>query len=145
MIRRLSKHAVLFLLGGLIYFCIEVLWRGYSHWTMAVLGGALFVIIGGLNNWFEWEMPFELQAIIGAIAVTVAEFISGCIINIGLGLNVWDYSSMLFNLLGQICLPYSILWMGLSAVAIVADDLLRWLLFGEQFPTYHFSLQRRKR
>mgnify|MGYP007072511315 FL=1 len=33
------KCALLFLIGGALYYCIEILWRGHSHWTMAVVGG----------------------------------------------------------------------------------------------------------
>lgn len=133
------KHLILFIFGGILYVGIEVIWRGYSHWTMAILGGILFVMIGGINNWFDWEMPFEEQALIGALVVTAAEFMAGCILNIHLGLKIWDYSSMPFNILGQICLPYSLLWVVLSGVAIILDDLLRWVLFDEQAPTYHFA------
>ncbi len=49
--------------------------------------------------------------------ITAAEFAAGCILNLGLGLAVWDYSDMPFQLLGQICLPYSILWAVLAMVA----------------------------
>lgn len=52
------------------------------------------------------------------------------------GWNVWDYSDQPFNLLGQICLSYTLLWIPLSAVAIVLDDFLRCLLFGEEWPRY---------
>ena len=43
---------------------------------------------------------------------------------------------MPFNLLGQICLPFTLLWVALSIVAVVLDDWLRYWLFGEDRPTY---------
>ena len=43
---------------------------------------------------------------------------------------------MFGNVLGQIYLPFSIAWAGLSGVAIVLDDFLKWWLFGEPFPKY---------
>lgn len=52
-IKELAKCALLFLIGGALYYCIEILWRGYSHWTMAVVGGICFVVIGGLNKLYS--------------------------------------------------------------------------------------------
>ena len=37
-LRELIKCGILFLIGGCLYYCIEILWRGHSHWTMAVVG-----------------------------------------------------------------------------------------------------------
>ena len=73
---------------------------------------------------------------IGAVVVTVLEFITGLVVNVWLGLNVWDYSDMPLNILGQICLPFSIAWIALSAIAIVLDDYLRYWLFKEEKPRY---------
>lgn len=81
-------------------------------------------------------MPIWLQCVIGASIVTVGEFITGCIVNLWLGLMVWDYSNMPFNLLGQICLPFALAWVVLSGVAILIDDYLRYWLFGEDKPHY---------
>lgn len=83
---RAIKALVLFFIGAVLYALIEALWRGYTHWTMAVLGGMLFLLIGGINNWIPWDMPLCLQAIIGSLMVTGAELIAGVILNIWLGL-----------------------------------------------------------
>jgi len=130
------KCAVLALCGGGAYFAIEVFWRGYSHWTMAVLGGICFVLIGGINEFFPWEMPLALQGVIGAAMVTVLEFYAGVVLNLWLGLGIWDYSGLPLNLLGQICVMYSILWIPLAVVAVILDDWLRHRLFGEEWPDY---------
>ena len=136
--KAIAKHAALALVGGCAYYGIEILWRGYSHWTMAVVGAICFLIIGGINEFFPWTMPIWAQGLIGAAAVTLIEFVSGCILNLWLGLGIWDYSSLPLNLLGQICLPFSLLWIPLSVVAVVLDDWLRYWLFGEERPTYKF-------
>ncbi len=133
----MRRVTVLAIVGGLVYGGIEIVWRGYTHWTMMVLGGILFVIIGGINEVFPWEMPITHQVIIGALVVTGAELIAGCILNLWLGLDIWDYSGMPFNLWGQISLAFSLAWVGLSAVAIFLDDWLRHRLFGEECPHYH--------
>lgn len=135
-LKAILKHAVLALCGGCVYFLIEMAWRGHSHWTMAVLGGACFVLIGDINEFIPWNMPLILQGAIGSGIVTVLELVSGIILNLWLGLGIWDYSNMPFNLLGQICLPFTLLWVALSIVAVVLDDWLRYWLFGEDRPTY---------
>lgn len=135
-LKAILKHAVLALCGGCVYFLIEMAWRGHSHWTMAVLGGVCFVLIGDINEFIPWNMPLILQGAIGSGIVTALELVSGIILNLWLGLGIWDYSNMPFNLLGQICLPFTLLWVDLSIVAVVLDDWLRYWLFGEDRPTY---------
>ena len=133
---RIVKPLVLWCTGGLIYVCCELLFRGYSHWTMFLVGGICFVLIGAINELIPWEMPIWQQAIIGSVIVTVIEFMSGCIINIWLGWAVWDYSDMPCNLLGQICLPFTVVWFFISIIAIILDDYLRYWLFDEEKPRY---------
>ena len=135
-LKAILKHAVLTLCGGCVYFLIEMAWRGHSHWTMAVLGGVCFVLIGEINEFIPWNMPLVLQGAIGSGTVTLLELVSGIILNLWLGLGIWDYSNMPFNFLGQICLPFSLLWVALSVVAVILDDWLRYWLFGEDRPTY---------
>lgn len=143
---KVIKHAALFCAGGSIYITIEILWRAMrasdpTHWTMFVLGGLCFLVIGAINECFTWEMPFWLQAIIGTVAVLVLEFVFGCALNLWLGLGVWDYSDTPFNILGQVCLPFAVAWLFLTALAIIMDDYLRYWLFGEDKPRYRWSFR----
>lgn len=135
--RKLVKFLILLSSGGLIYVLIEFLYRGRSHWSMFLVGGICFVLIGGLNNWFPWNWSILRQMGISAAIVTAVEFVSGILLNMVLNLDVWDYSNMPFNIYGQICLPFTVIWFFLSFLAIVADDFLRWLWFRERFPEYH--------
>nr|DAH62513.1 MAG TPA: Putative ABC-transporter type IV [Caudoviricetes sp.] len=134
-----SKEFILFIIGGLLYILIELSYRGYSHWTMFILGGLCFVLIGGINNYISWDMPVYEQMMIGSVIITMLEFICGCIVNLWLGWDVWDYSNMPYNVLGQICLPFSILWFFISLVAIVADDYIIYWLFDEEKPRYNLG------
>lgn len=133
---RAVRPLVLCSIGGLLYVLCELVFRGRSHWTMFVVGGLCFWLIGLINEVIPWNMPVWLQCIIGAVIITTVEFIAGCIINIGLGWQVWDYSGLPFNILGQVCLPFTVLWTFLSAVCIILDDYLRYRLFGEDKPHY---------
>ena len=130
------KYLFLFLVGGLAYCGIEMLWRGHTHWAMLIVGGLCFIFCGGINEWFDWNMPLWKQMLICAVGITAIEFVAGIILNIILQLNVWDYGNMPFNILGQVCLPFSFLWFLLSFVAIWLDDWLRYWLFNEEKPHY---------
>ena len=104
---------------------------------MFILGGLCFILIGLINEVFPWEMPLALQGVVGSLCiVTPLEFVTGCIVNLWLGWNVWDYSNIPFNVMGQICLPFSALWVVVSAAAVVLDDWLRYIWFDEERPHY---------
>nr|DAX24486.1 MAG TPA: Putative ABC-transporter type IV [Caudoviricetes sp.] len=136
--RHFAKEAVLALIGGSIYVFIELVWRGYSHISMFILGGVCFVIIGLINELFPWDLGLLWQSIIGAFVVTICEFVTGLIVNVWLRLGVWDYSGLPFNIMGQICLPFFFAWIALSIVAIILDDYIRYWFFGEEKPHYKF-------
>ena len=121
---------ILFLIGGRLYTWIEILWRGGTHWSMFILGGICFVIMGLLNEYrFEWNESLVKQCVMSAVIITVLEFFTGILLNIALKWNVWDYSNMPFNLYGQICMPFFFLWILLSAVGIILDDWIRYIAY----------------
>lgn len=132
--RLTGKYLYLAWFGGSFYVTLETFWRGYSHWTMFCLAAALFIAMGLLNEIWDWNIL--TQCIVGAVIATIAEFLTGCVVNIWLGWHVWDYSGMWGNVMGQICPAFSALWVLLSAVAIILDDVIRWRFFDEERPHY---------
>ena len=130
------KYIFLFLVGGFVYYSIEIAYRGYSHWTMILLGGICFIALGNINNILSWSTPLIAQSLIGATIITILEYITGLIVNIKLGWNVWDYSDVPLNIQGQICLPFFMVWIFVAAVGIILDDYLRYWLFKEKKPKY---------
>ena len=90
-----GKYIIIFGLGAFIYGAIEVIVRGYTHWTMALTGGAV-------------------MALFGALVITSLEFAVGAVVNLGLGWDVWDYSEKPFNIMGQICPLFTLGWLALS-------------------------------
>ena len=124
------KDIILFVIFGLLYCGLEILWRGYTHPSMFVVGGICYLLVGLINE-ITPEMPMWLQCLLSAIIITIIEFLSGCILNLWLGLGVWNYINMPLNLLGQVCLPFSVAWFFLSYIAIKLDDWLRRILFHE--------------
>lgn len=135
-IQLLLKHIFLFLIGGGIYYGVEILWRGYSHWTMFGLGGICFVFAGFQNECISWERPFWKQVLGTEIFVLISEFLTGCIVNLWLKWNVWDYSNLPGNILGQTSWQFAILFMPLCIVAIILDDYIRYWIFKEEKPRY---------
>ena len=115
---------MIFLIGGLGYGLIELLWRGYTHPSMLLVGGICFLIIFHITNYFS---PLSLlkKSLLSAASITTIEIISGLIVNIILKLEVWDYSNLKFNLIGQVSLLYSVLWFFLSAALIYGIDFIK--------------------
>ena len=136
MIRIVRKYLVLMATGGLLYVVLELIWRGRSHWTMFLLGGICFMALGLINEILPWSLALWKQMLIGVAIITVLEFLTGCIVNLWLGWNIWDYSHLPGNILGQICPQYCLLWLPVSLAGIVLDDWLRYWWWSEEKPRY---------
>lgn len=122
------KNAVVGYLGGMIYVGLELLWRGWSHGSMFVVGGACFLILGEIHRRYG-QAPLLMQAVLGAAAITTMELLSGLFLNVLLGLRVWDYSALPYNLLGQVCLAYFFLWIWVAMAGGALESGLRKRLF----------------
>lgn len=100
---------ITFLLGGIGYGLLEVIWRGYTHPSMIFTGGFCLVVIWFLNRRML-QTPLLFRCLLCTAFVTATEFFVGLLVNRILHLHVWDYSASKFNLLGQICLEFSLIW-----------------------------------
>lgn len=121
--KKLAKNSVFFTVGSIGYGTIEVIWRGYTHWTMLVAGGICSVIFSRIADVFRYRSR-TLKASFCALSVTGVELIFGIIFNVILKKNIWDYSKMPMNFLGQICPLYTFLWGVLGFVCMpVADSM----------------------
>ena len=74
--------------------------------------------------------------VLSAGIITAVEFLVGLVVNVWLKFNVWDYSKLPYNVMGQVCLLYTNLWFFLSLPAILFDDYLRYFLLKEERPRY---------
>ncbi len=111
-------------IGGIVYGLVEVLFRGYTHWTMAITGGVAFLLIYIINMKMKSE-SLILRCLVGAAIITAIEFAVGCIVNRGLHMDVWDYSEEQFNVLGQICPLFSFMWFLICIPATILSFILR--------------------
>lgn len=118
------SNAVTFSLGAAGYSLLEIVWRGHTHWSMALAGG---ICLMGLSHIPDLMPDKNLlsKAAAGSLMITGVEFAFGLIFNVMLGKNVWDYSKMPFNIGGQICLPYSFLWLILCLFVIPLAEKLK--------------------
>ena len=128
----LWQEAVIFYLGGMFYCGVELLWRGWTHGSMFLLGAVCFYLVGSLDR--HWHLPVLWQMVLGALIVTFCEFWTGVLVNEVMHLSVWDYSDAPLNFRGQICLPFTLLWFPLCGIGILLDRGMRRALFGTQAP-----------
>ncbi|MFI3206319.1 MAG: hypothetical protein R3Y33_03640, partial [Clostridia bacterium] len=106
----IKTDSMLFATGAVSYPILEILWRGYSHFSMAIAGGLCLVFINKFCCEKFCDKPMYLRCSLGSLIITSIELIVGLIVNKVFFLNVWDYSTLPFNVLGQICLPFSLAW-----------------------------------
>ncbi len=115
---------VMYAAGSVVYTGIELLFRGYTHFSMVILGGLCGVALYGIDCRFERASLWQ-RALLGAAAITALELISGVTVNLWLGLGVWDYRDQPFHFLGQICPRFSFGWFLLCFPALALIRLLK--------------------
>jgi len=135
--KRLSQYLFLWAIGGTIYYTIEMIFRGFSHWTMFGLGGICFLFFYMQGKLTMWKDLIWIQILRSTIFVVACEFITGIIVNKWMRWKVWDYSDQPFHLFGQICLPFALMFSVLCTVGIVfSGNLMHWT-YGEEKPKFH--------
>lgn len=116
----------LFFFGGLIYYCLELFFRGFSHYSMFLCGGLAFLCVSLFNRKYESHLYLITRLIISSFIITAIELLFGIIFNLHLGYSVWDYSEHAIQYRGQICLTFSILWFFLSLPLFWIERRLRF-------------------
>lgn len=119
----MKKNSLIFIMGSGLYPTLEVLWRGYTHSSMALAGGICMVLINKICCEKMQKKSLAAKCAAGSLIITGVEFLIGILVNRVLRLNVWDYSTLPLNIMGQICLPFSLIWFFLT---IPAAALCRW-------------------
>ena len=104
-----------FMIGALCYPALELLYRRRTHYSMAIAGGISTCLLWQINR---IRSPLILKAALGSIGITTVELLCGKLWNRNYA--VWDYRRLPLNYQGQICLPFSCIWFGLSAVTLLS-------------------------
>lgn len=121
LMKKSERCFLIFLFGGIIYGAIEVLFRGYTHWSMIITGGSALLAIYIINEALTGVSVF-IKAIAGAAVITTLELTVGIIVNKIFLFGVWDYSDLPINFLGQISAIFSVGWYFLSIVGFYLCD-----------------------
>ena len=142
--RKAILSMLLWFWAGGVYFFIEVLWKTLRgrpdaiSWTMFLLAIILAIPLERCGAEMKWETPLWVQGLVCGTAITAAELAAGLVLNVWLGLGVWDYSGLWGNFLGQVCPQFWLLWCLGSIPSIVILDWLRYAVEGGERPRYNF-------
>ena len=68
----------------------------------------------------RWDSGWQLL-LWGGLAATAVEYVVHWSYDTFLGIRFWDYSGVVGNIRGRICLPFSLIWGGLTAAVV------RWI------------------
>lgn len=109
------------------YGLLEILWRGYTHWSMLCAGGISFLGLSFISEKAK-HLNRIIKALSGGLLITSVELTFGVIFNLILKKNVWDYSKLPLNFKGQICFLYSLFWVALSYFAMPLINRLNKIL-----------------
>lgn len=128
------EKIILWITGGLSYFYMEIAFRNYSHYSMIICGGLCFLIVGMIGDYILDKESNILKAIVlimffGSLTITTLELFTGIIVNMLMGLDVWDYTSMKYNVYGQICLGYTSIWALLSLLCVFVANTIKAFIF----------------
>ena len=104
-----------FLLGGALYPLLELSWRGRTHVSMALAGGASLCLLRLIDRRLGAK-PLALQALLGGLGITAIELATGLAFN--RRHSVWDYRKQPLQFRGQICAAFTLAWCALSALAL---------------------------
>ena len=127
------------------HFTWDYLWRGglfgvflfiaYTTQTFGLTGTtpsknafltATYCVLVPFLAWRVFHRrPDRYNLLAAFLCITGVGLVLGLVLNCLLGFDIWDYSNVPLNLLGQVCLPYSFLWMGISLPAMALCELCR--------------------
>lgn len=116
-----SEYIYMFFIGAVCYGLIEIMWRGHTHWTMVLTGGVCVAILHW-SNIRHYHESLWIKCAYGCMYITLVEFAVGWIVNIRLNMNVWDYSDRFLNIMGQVCLLYSVFWYFLTIPTVLVSN-----------------------
>ena len=102
---------------------LETIWRGHTQWSMSLTGGLVLLTVYTAER--RTHHTLWRRCLRSAGIITAYEFVVGCLVNLRLGWQVWDYSSQPGNVLGQVCPLFCFLWLMLSLPVLLLCGWLR--------------------
>lgn len=143
-------YLVIFVQFGIVYYVFESIFNAfmYMHYISVQLEEkrkALFgfcsiwmILVGGIlgvSADMIYQIPFVNQhfpmlaiTALGALLITIVEFLFGLLFNVALKLDIWSYRAYKYNILGQIELYHSLGWIALSPMVFWIDSVIRYFV-----------------
>lgn len=126
---RITEALFFICFGGSVYYGLEVIFRGFSHYSMFLCGGISFYLISRLNRRYSSSLHLITRMILCTFLILFMELLFGLVFNLFLHRQVWDYSSHYYHWKGQICLTYAIVWFFISCPVLYLESFFRRWLF----------------
>lgn len=127
-IKRAVTRFMLFAFGGMLgevfYGAALELWSGNlnmhgksSPWMMIDYGLLGVILMPIAAPMIRKGLPLWARAFVYMLLIYTVEYVSGVIFTWGLGLKIWDYTGIPYNLHGQIMLYTAPIWYALGFAA----------------------------
>lgn len=139
--QKIIPYGSIFIISGLIYIMLELIWRGRTHWTMFLCAGLCGLVMANINNnLLEFDTDFLKQVVISALCCTTFEFLFGIIFNGDF--SIWDYRNTwgTIHILGdQVNILFFGIWIIISVFSLPFLDWLQWKLGLAEKPYYRIG------
>lgn len=136
--QKIIPYGSIFIISGLIYIILELIWRGRTHWTMFLCAGLCGLVMANVNNnLLEFDTDFPKQIIVSALCCTGFEFLFGIMFNGDF--SIWDYQGLwgTIHILGdQVNILFFGIWIIISFFSLPFLDWLQWKLRLAEKPYY---------
>ena len=141
LIKYLISFLFIYTLSGLMFYLAEILYRGYSHWTIFVCAGICGLGLALINDGgYRFETDYRIQIMSGAALCTFLSFIVGKLFNGNY--EIWDFRGMIGTLRifdNQVNLFFVGLWIIIAVIAIPILDFVQWQLGVGNKPYYRIG------
>ena len=139
--QKIIPYGSIFIISGLIYTMLELIWRGHTHWTMFLCAGLCGLVMANINNnLLEFDTDFLKQVIISALCCIGFEFLFGIMFN--RDFSIWDYRGLwgTIHILGdQVNILFFGIWIIISFFSLPFLDWLQWKLRLAEKPYYRIG------
>ena len=137
-----EKSVFIFIIGGIGYGLLEIIFRGFTHWSMVITGGSALVSLYLINHAFP-NTSIITKAFAGCTTITILEFTVGLIVNKLYSFGVWDYTGSPANVFGIISLKFSLCWFAISFIMIALFITMQKIIRSQKFgkPLHHEAQQ----
>lgn len=75
---QIQAYSIMFFTGGFLYCCIEIIARGYSHFSMLLAGGTCFLLVGLIEYLLGDSASLLSQMILCGLMITFVELLFVC-------------------------------------------------------------------